>query len=78
MASSAATVNSVRCTSSVISFTLGIVDRARASPKAATASSTVPYASTRVSVFGTRPPYSRPVSPRSPYFVYSFGTMPSS
>ncbi|EAU69236.1 hypothetical protein STIAU_7989 [Stigmatella aurantiaca DW4/3-1] len=44
-------------------------ERLRARPSVAFSSSTSPYASTRASSFGTRPPPKSPVSPASPLFV---------
>jgi len=47
----------------------GIISIDRAMPNAAFSSSTSPYASTRASSFGTRPPPKSAVSPVSPVRV---------
>src|ERR1035437_1765760 len=69
VASSAPTVNRSRCSSSRRSARGGSVHRARARPRALIASSSAPYASVCRSSLRTRPPYSRLVSPPSPWRV---------
>src|SRR5207247_1284781 len=68
-ASSAPIVNRSRCTSSSRSRANGRGSSARARPSAAFNSSTSPYAATRRSSLGTRPPPNSPVSPPSPVLV---------
>jgi hypothetical protein len=69
VASSAPIANRSRCTGTSTSSMRGIISMERARPSDAFSSSTSPYASTRASSFGTRPPPNSAVSPSSPVRV---------